>query len=98
MVGWCSETEAMMGMYLVAYVGSSSVSERPVHCIRKEEDTREDVDTGLSPDVADGMGLVGLMGWRWLDLDGVRGTWTLPSSCMEMMKTATRPMTSRAAV
>jgi hypothetical protein len=33
-VGWCSETEAMMGMYLVAYVGSSSVSDRPVHCNR----------------------------------------------------------------
>ena len=29
-VGWCSLTEAMMGMYLVASVGSRSVSERPV--------------------------------------------------------------------
>ena len=26
------DTEAMMGMYLVAYVGSSRVRERPVHC------------------------------------------------------------------
>ena len=27
--GWCSDTEAMMGMYLDAYVGSSRLSERP---------------------------------------------------------------------
>ena len=29
-VGWCSLTEAMMGMYFVAYVGSRSVRDRPV--------------------------------------------------------------------
>jgi hypothetical protein len=33
-VGWCSDTDAMMGMYFLAYVGSNSVKERPVHCVR----------------------------------------------------------------
>ena len=30
-VGWCSETDAIIGMYFEAYVGSRRVRLRPVH-------------------------------------------------------------------
>lgn len=49
-VGWCSETEAIIGMYLVAYVGSSKVRERPVQRVilemrrERERDVPKDLD------------------------------------------------------